>query len=272
MKTKIDKSYDAGFLLGESELRRFIDVISEAFSKSQMKAEYAFQLKLADGSILEPSNIDEILSQENFGSKEIMSLNLKCQNNENDSCVELEFKDGLKNPKNWDAISYQINSDNRDWAFVLASELDERVKKIKMISWARFFNSKILMYSVLLILMGFSTFTVLTGGNEVNALHTLEESYLAGDFKDPIEAMIFYEKQKREVVKKSAIMYVMLAFPFLLLLGRSLLPRIYPAYVFYWGDIVPTYDKRLAFAKTFWIVIVLGIGVSMAAGVLLRYV
>lgn len=107
------------------------------------------------------------------------------------------------------------------------------------------------------------------------AANLLQEAYNKGDLQNPIEALIFLEKAR--VSQDSSLSFTLimivsmglpLAFSGVLYL---ILPRIFPSYNFYWGDYMALYDKRQGRVKVFWTVIVLGILVSIAASLILRF-
>jgi hypothetical protein len=110
--------------------------------------------------------------------------------------------------------------------------------------------------------------------NNKEPVAVLESAYKNGEVKDPIEALILLEKARNaEHIGAKFIGYIILCFllPFVLSwLASLLLPRLYPSYNFYWGDYMSVYDKRKNSMEIFWTVIVLGVLVSLVAGLLLR--
>jgi hypothetical protein len=104
----------------------------------------------------------------------------------------------------------------------------------------------------------------------------LETAYKNGVIKDPIEALIFLEKARAANhfgLKFVGVMILVFAVPFAVASGVSfVLPRLYPSYNFYWGDYIARYDKRRSNLRILWTVVVLGILVSLVAGLLLRVI
>lgn len=68
-----NKSFRHGFVLPESELRRFIELIREQVKKINADPDLSFryQLKFQNGVVAETDSIDSILSQENEGPEKL---------------------------------------------------------------------------------------------------------------------------------------------------------------------------------------------------------
>jgi hypothetical protein len=134
MKTEVSKGFNWGFLLSEQDLRRIIQTCQEHFSKLEVTApRQLVSAKLRDGSLIDGEDVNSILSLENDGSKSIQRLKIVFDDGQetSDQHIEVQFQDGLKNSEGWTSIDYTVAGPSRDWAFLAASEIEERVRKPK---------------------------------------------------------------------------------------------------------------------------------------------
>ena len=125
-KTEVPISFRHGFVLSEQELRRISSACREQLVKAggeTVTESYVAHLK--DHSVIESEAIEDVLSLENGGHKEIVRLELNFDSEPNK--IELRFKDAHQDSKSWESIGFDITSSDRDWAFLTASDLEDRV-------------------------------------------------------------------------------------------------------------------------------------------------
>lgn len=107
----------------------------------------------------------------------------------------------------------------------------------------------------------------------LSAVDQLEAAYRAGHITNPIEAMIFLERRKASpsFLNSAISLWVPLLLPYAVFAGVAYLaPRLFRSYVFYWGDAIALHDKWASSVKIFWTIIVLGMLVSIAGGLILH--
>src|SRR5437764_14877895 len=134
MKTEVSKKYRWGFVLSEQEVRRIVKTCDEHILKLGLESPHQkFTAKLKDGSLVESEDINDIVSLENEGSKKIQRINILFDDGKEkpEQSIEVEFQDALRDPHGWTSISFTVIGQSRDWAFLAASELEERVRKTK---------------------------------------------------------------------------------------------------------------------------------------------
>jgi len=69
MNTKIEKSPNHPFALNEQELRRILDLMLQQVGRvAAQTVQTQFTIEFRNGSVASPVTLDEILSQENYGS------------------------------------------------------------------------------------------------------------------------------------------------------------------------------------------------------------
>lgn len=278
MKTEISRSFTWGYALSEQELRRIVQTCLEHLLKIGIEdPSQHYEARLRDGAIFSTKSIDDILSLENGGSRTIERLTIRYEDEQDreSASIEITYQDGQKNRKNWTSISYSVTGPSRDWAFVAASELDDRVKRTKKLSLAYWLNHRVV--SFMLAGATFVSFAIAIEylRPKIDIASQLERAYKQGQLNHPIEAMIFVERaQARNQSPENWALMMLTAFsvPPLIVFGLAgLLSRVHMPYVFYWGDQIHKYDRARSHINVFWIVIVLGLLVSIAAGLLTNY-
>jgi hypothetical protein len=274
-KTEVPKTYEFGFVLSEQELRRIAKFCEDQITKRGTPVVSSFVVRLRDHSVVETDKVDEILSLENGGQKEIQRLDLTFSADDNIDQISLNFSDAHINPKSWTSVSWTIKSNDRDWAFLTEAELDDRVKRVKFFSlpyiwseWSQIINGVF----VVLILIIFNYWIEPLVVTSVQRADALQAAYQAGKVKGPIEAMIFLERLKSS--DRSGYYY--LAYFVALILGPYLISALlkwlaavtYRAYVFNWGDRVLVHERDMSRLKFFWTAGVVAIVVSIVGSFL----
>jgi len=278
MKTEVPKTYKHGFTLSELELRRLAQTCQEHMLK-QCTAENihaTITATLLDGSIIEAPVVDDILTLENAGSRQVKKLLLQYNDGKEpaDYQIVLTFQNADKEPDSWTSIKLKVVGQTRDWAFLAAADIDERLKKIKQMSSSFIINSRWFQIVPMVISVIVIILILPTMSRTSSVADALEKAYQSGAIKDPIEAIIFTERERS---KSSGTVFmvpmiVALIVPWLAswILGK-ILNVIAPSYNFYWGDYVGYYNKRRSAQNIFWTVIVLGIVVSIISTYIIRF-
>ena len=276
MRTEVSKAFNWGFLLREQELRRIFTACREHAEKLGGECDPEVSVKLKDGSLVEATDLDQVLSLENAGSKAIKSLSMAFAGgaDRNQWRIEVEFLDGLSNRQNWNSIRLQVVGGSRDLVFLAAAELEERLKKTRIVSWPYlasqpWFTSLIPTFLVFLVM----PLLVNSLGSETDALSQLEEAYQRGSVENGAEALILFERAKLEGRGFWSYWWfggALLATVVIVIGGGHVLSWLFPAYNFYLGDYVAYYDKRRSVSRTVTVVLLLGIVASLVAGLILQ--
>ena len=277
MKTEVTRNYKWGFILSEQELRRISQTCHDHLKKNVPDPKIQIEAVLRDGSVIEGNTIDEILTLENAGSKRIQRVSLTYDDGQevNDWKIFLVFEDAEKNPRSWTSIFTEVTGKSRDWAFLAAADIEERIKKIKSIAPAyiienRWFAIVPVALSMLIFLTAFFSFAMNT-----TAADKLDVAYENGTIKDPIEAMIFLERAKQESFTAAQFLPLLalsMLLPYALFFGLGKLVGILaPSYNFYWGDYIAYLDRRKSAQNIIWTVVILGVIVSIISAYILRF-
>ena len=144
-------------------------------------------------------------------------------------------------------MTYAVQSTDKDWAFVTASVIDERVRKVTRYNAATLFTAR---NTTLFMPMIFTTFMLVTlffatpnRQSRIDALNRARAE--ATDITDFI-----YRVRLQEIADRASEQfpgYVLGGIVGLVLLfaGSLYVVQWLPAYVFYWGDQVARYQGKL---------------------------
>jgi hypothetical protein len=270
MRTEISKTYKSGFVLSEQELRRIIQACVDHASKITSGApELAIEATLNDGAIIDFDKTDDLFTLENAGTKRIQKISIKLSGSVDNApwSISVLFQDGVLNKKDWTSISFIILGTSRDWAFVTASDLEDRIKRIKAVSFEALLSNKWAVIWVMVASMVLMVFLTAQFSPSRNTHILLQKQYDAGQLHDPIQALIALERIKNEQSMLNELWPMLASFtlPLMLLGSSTVASKISPSYNFYWGDYVGYYDRRRQFQKVIWTVVILGLLVAVAA-------
>ena len=135
MKTEAKQAFQCGFALNESELRRLHDVLMQQIKRTAVGDDVhtSYELKFRNGAVAYPLSVDDVLSQENFGSGSIVRLNMGVSGAGDESAnrIRVEFNN-VDEEASVESIKYTIFGDDRDWVFVTSSQIEERIGKLRL--------------------------------------------------------------------------------------------------------------------------------------------
>lgn len=259
MRTEISKTFERGFLLSEQELRRIHDTVVQHVARRLQPDEMSrmYEIKYANGGISHPSSIDEVLREENIGSKSIVRFGFVVSGKtpEHNIYIRINFCNAERDSGSW-SIKYDVVGGERDWVFVATSDLNERLNRILTLGssegWRKGLTS----------LMGISMAAALlylvfglrqNAATQSDALERIQQAWQKGELKDPVDAMLQLERARQLSTKNdyTGSFPAMIAIPIILVaiqITSSPIGKIYaflfPQYTFYWGEAVAEYDRR----------------------------
>lgn len=261
--SELTRSLNKGFLLNEQELKRITDIISEQFDKlgSENKAKFNYTIKNFNGLVEETENIDYILKSENLGNSQIIELKISAISDNSDNAITLNFSNN-QSERNAEekAIRYTIKSEDRDWAIISSSLIDDRLTKISKKNFALTFVRKLLLISISIIMIGMVTYlSMITNTRKDIDYHTLkvingiEHSINKGQNIDTLKSILAIEKSKLSPLNDLSLSkYLVLFFiPFMVLTLfledlKKIINKYFPTRIFYWGDYIEKYNKMIS--------------------------
>ncbi|MBW6529135.1 hypothetical protein KZ820_00135 [Sphingomonas sp. RRHST34] len=275
MKTEVTPKIKSGFFLNEVELTRIKDAQNEQIKKASggIDAAFKYAVKYRNGVIADHASVSEIVSEENDGTRAVVRMSLKAINPVDPECyVEVTFSD-VAYEQNSDSIpiSFAVSSNDKDWTFVTASTIEERIDKVKSSKIRNAFSAKNFVRAFPLI--GVSALSAMTFMMESATDRKIERIKEIRRTSRTLAEYIFRVDTMRSTESDMTYYFMPLVLlpMFLLLLSdplEKLLRPLFPRYVFYWGDNIPRQDRRIAMLK------VLGGGVVLAiiVGVIGNYI
>lgn len=246
MKLKVEKSekYKWAIVVDETDLRRLDETIKSTFNPSNEEESITlnYKIKLSDDSKIETNDINELVNEQNSKTRSIENINIAAKNQNSSNEIEVLLGSSYFQTS---TISYSITGDSRDWVYLTASKIEERIKNLKQ--WYSFFtsvDSRGIEFIVFLFLFGFIT---LQPKKEV---------------RDDI-SLIEYGKVVAIIIAVLAIAYLIYRF---IKYGYNYL---FPITVFRIGEGIKRYDAIIDLrSKIFWGIFV-ALLISIISGLIL---
>lgn len=278
MKSEVFKTFKCGFVLSEQDIRRVWNCCEQHFSKlNPQNPHIVLEANLKDASVVSTKSIDEILSLENGGAKQITKVNLNIRDAEKDAkhSIEVTFRNGYRDATSWISMALLVQGEDRDWVFLAADEIEDRLKRLRRLG-VEYLAAHRLILPILMgvcVLLAFSFLIIFTGSAVRDALAQIEEKVSAGQELNPVSVLLQIEqaKQARNLWGILPVLLCTVAVPLVLVyLISELLPRLLCSYHFCWGEYTSVYERRRSRAKIFWISGVLAVLISIIAGLIVK--
>jgi hypothetical protein len=275
-----NKHYKHGFVLSESELRRFNDLIREQIKKINQHPDLSFiyQLKFQNGIVAETDNIDTILSQENDGSKRIVFLQVIGKDQQDNSIAIGFFNLESDAVLSDHSVKYNIKSTDRDWVFVTSSQIEERIAKIKRFDFFPRNKSSsrlFILFFPLVVMLGMTVSLIGATSKANNYLVGIRDRYVKGEIKGIDQLIFAIEEAKQENVDLTTGLFypgiVAGGLIVLIIFIYLYISKFYPLHNFCWGDYLDVFRRKEAARKTFNTVVILGLIISIIGGVITNF-
>lgn len=244
----IDKLYKRDFIVNTDKIKKLKTIFENAIKKYGKNAEIVFYVYREDDRFFDTKNLDPIFSYPNADEKKIVTLNIEIRQNEpgrysenwqDDYIAQIIFN--IQNQK--EPIRFRVFSQNKDWALLLADEIDPHLESMQVKNGLSDFL--LIPFYTLLVLL--SLFVVFKGSWFIEY-----SNYFKVIIELPIFIFYFYISYATLNIKKARSNWI-----------RRLLG---PESVFYWGAQIDSYDRRKNNRdKLLWGVIV-GLVISLVAG------
>jgi hypothetical protein len=159
MPTEARKTFQHGFVLDEQELRRIVDTADEQVRKVfGDKPRIRLDAKFLNGTVTGCSSVEELLSLENAGPKQIVRLEISVDDG-NDAkilqgtVIRVRFVNLTEEQDETRAVTYSVKGNERGWVLVTASALEDRVAKVKRVSLHQLFKKEFLSAIIIILLV-----------------------------------------------------------------------------------------------------------------------
>jgi hypothetical protein len=285
MLTEARKTYRHGFVLTEQELRRLVDTAIQQVQKAiQPNAPTVrLEVKYRNGTVTECSTIEELLSLENIGPKQVVRLRLLVDDGAEDEHVDpkvailVRFTNLREEDDEIRSVSYVIKGEVRDWVLVTASELEDRIAKIKCTAVHQIFETRrrSMISAFFPLIFALSLFGFIHASSSRPQATLVKDALDSGVQLDPIKAVTLLEQdylKSREAFSQSHFLLWVVAFPMLamaLVFVISFVANyLYPSYVFCWADYVKLYERRLSHRSYVYVGILLALAIGIVANII----
>ncbi|GCE05616.1 hypothetical protein [Dictyobacter aurantiacus] len=267
-RTEIERSYNHGFNLTETELRRIYEIMIkqlESISPNQ-KLEEVITVKYINEITETKDSLEDILKSDNGGVWKISALeiSLKTSEYEKYSIEDVEDLDeilprfsGLRyrsSKTNYisitfgkarifsDPIEYKVGSDNRDWVQLTSSKLNDRIERIKTVYPASFMRSSFIIYFGVFL----TTASILLSLFSLNSPHTAPSS-------------------NQEIFMPLKYIWFGIVLSALIIAIYFIVKLCFSPYNFSWGDRLEEINRRKTIGNFLLVVVILGIILNILA-------
>ena len=132
MKLKVDKSesYKWAIVVDEMDLRRIDEIIKSIISSENEKdISILYTIKCSDGSKVETNDVNEVVNEENVRRRGIDNIEIVAHDKKITNLINISF--GKKGYYQTTSIFYSITGDSREWVYLTASKIEERIESFK---------------------------------------------------------------------------------------------------------------------------------------------
>ncbi|TFF38654.1 hypothetical protein [Pseudomonas sp. RIT623] len=224
MKAYLETSFKKGFLLEEEGLIKLDDIVRKRLFSTEPSRTLKYKVFRVDGMLLEFDTPAEVVSEENSSRNAISRL-------------EVSYSEGSKfqlifDPKK--AVELEIESDDRDLAYLLFSDIKEylnsEILKFRSASFESLLGSKLMAPLFMMLIMVAMTFGAVSGSHENEAARVVASDDIAGKLNYIIES--------RQQLSAGRMLYPMLGVLGLFLcviFSGSFFDKVFPRNIFCWG-------------------------------------
>jgi hypothetical protein len=273
MPTEARKTFRQGFVLSEQELRRLVDTAVEQARKALHGDPIVLlRARFRNGTVTECGSVEELLTLENIGPRQIVRLEILVddggESTHTEPAVSISVRlANLAEEDDWiGSVAYSIRGGQRDWVLVTASELEDRIERIKCFGAHSFLDGHRSTYrpvmAFVLLLGMFGLFHVISSSSP--PLH-VKDAVESGQQLDAARAVALLEQDLRERDVFPQLMFLrwVVGFPVIfmvcLYLVVSVARYLHPSYVFAWSDYARVYQRKLSVRNYVYV----GIGLTL---------
>lgn len=259
MNAHLETNFKRGFFLTEEALIKLDDIIRKRIVAADPDAKLQFKVFRADGMLIEFDNPSAVAAEENSSRNAIKRVEILA----NGTAYKLSLKFDPK--ENTDLA---IEANDRDLAYLLVSDIKEyinsEVLKFRSFSFESALDSRNIFPLAMLPFLYLSISNV----KEAPKTDAVEAVLASSDIQAKLNLLI-ESRMAQDVGPMKWYLIAMIAVVAALVFVGSLLDRIYPRNVFYWGKLAQTYDRLINLREkvTWGIVIAFVIGIASTVAV-----
>jgi hypothetical protein len=276
----LSKEYEQNFVLDEARLRKLVSVYEDFARRLNKETYIIFYVGRENSSYYETQSIDEVLSDPNSPGKAIQALAIELKH-KNPPEDQKHIPEDDRRPIAFMAfnrlkdlrIRFGVTGQDRDWCFLFADELDSQVKRLLRGKINRFIPKRNADKIVFCLITGlFFLAAVLIVSHTPAALEPVSSHTMTPDQKLDTILLLLAKRGLRNMwplplvlVIAGAMLWIMELRPF----GR-ILEKLSQS-VFYWGNMVPIWNRQQSRITTIKWIIVAGFIISLLSTIVGGY-
>jgi hypothetical protein len=241
MKAYLETTFKKGFLLTEETLIKLDDIIRRRLFPDDHLQTLKYKVFRVDGMLLELDTPAELIAEENSSRNAISRLEIESSGVHK---IHLVF-----DPKH--AVDLEIESDDRDLAYLLFSDVKEylnsEILKFRAFSFDSLISSRGILPGIMMLLLGAMTYAA--------GMNTTDDEVSKVISTDDLQQKLNFIIEHRQEASYSRLKYPMLGFfGFIISLFfiGPVLDRAFPRNLFCWGKAAAAHG-RLVSIREKWI-------------------
>jgi len=167
MKLKVEKSesFKWAIVVDEMDLRRLDETIKSIIGSEEEKSiSILYKIKFSDGSKVETCDINEVVNEENIKRRSIENIEILAYEKDITDLINISL--GRRGYYQTTSIFYSITGDSREWVYLTASKIEERIESLKQ--WYSFFYKFDYDWLILIVIMFFMFFVSVQPKKEIS--------------------------------------------------------------------------------------------------------
>jgi len=254
MSAYLTTSYKKGFFLTEEALIKLDDIIRKRLDETDQKVKVIFKVYRTDGMLLEYESPGEVVGEENAVRNAVKRIDIVGLSNT--TRLKMIFD-------SQESVDLQLNSENRDLAYLLFSDLKEyltaEILKFMRFTFKDLLSSPIFM-PVLIILIPIFAFIFIRDTPNSEAIEAIVQS---SDVQQKLNFLIQQTVKKDDLGNLKYLIFAMFGMMIVPTFLGLIMDKTFPRNVFYWGKCATSYDRLISIRdKIFW-----GVGITFVIGI-----
>jgi hypothetical protein len=260
MGAYVDHKFDQGFFLDEERLRKLHDLIASRLAKFERPLTPSYKVFRGDSYSYETDSVGDVAKEDNEDWRAIARLEVVAHDPD-----VFDFKLSFSDK----GLVAEISGDDRDSVFLLFSDLKSYIQDQVLVGrgLSRDVARGITMLLMFITMAGFLFFGLRNLGADPDSAQAALDSH---DVAEKLDYLIEARSGDKPRASSYGWLFAMMALSVLGISGalEAAWRIAFPSNVFLFGARKVAFERRRAFlGRIFWVVIV-GLGVSAAAGLL----
>lgn len=267
MSAFVEHSFEGGFLLDESRLRKLKDIVESREIKNYPESKIVYRVFRGDSYSYETESVDDVVNEDNEDWRRITRLGIRISRpgKDDDEKVGIRF---LLSFSDKEGCALRIAAEDRDRVFLLFSDLRDYVQN--EITVTRTIDEESIrfasmMFFLLIMTFAFAATLFVEHSHSPNAMkEALKSPDLANKINYLIEGQGVAPTSKAIIAAFAGL--ILLAFTMLTGAPRAIIRFVFPGNVFLFGKRKERFEKRQRLTSNLLWIVGVGLVVSTLAG------